>query len=112
MKRIRVGIVRYASVAPIIGQALGMNTAPDIRVGRGRITLVFRQMGASLWDQQKKLEYALHVAQAARSVLAADSRRLVRRRARRAIVVIFEDVVLDRGYDVASRWECVVPTTW
>ena len=109
MKMVRVGVVRYAKVARAIAEALGINPPPDCRIGRGRITVAFRQMGASRWPEDEKLEYALHVAEVARSVLAADSRRLVRRRGNRAVVVLFDDAFLDGGCDVASRWQCIVP---
>jgi hypothetical protein len=42
-------------------------------------------------------------------MFAADHRRLVRRQANRAIVVVFEDVFLERGCDIAARWQCIVP---
>jgi hypothetical protein len=111
---IRLGTVRYRSVAraiaQTIAQALQISPPPDCRIGRGRITLRFRQIGASLWPEDERIEYALHVAESVRSVLGADSRRLVRRRVNRVVVVIFEDLALDRGCDVASRWECIVPS--
>lgn len=111
MKRIRMGIIRYASVARAIAQALGVNPPPDCRIGRGRITFRFRQAGASHWAEGQRIEYALQVAETARALLGADERRGVRRRVNRAIVVIFEDSDLDRGCDISSRWECVVPST-
>jgi hypothetical protein len=43
-------------------------------------------------------------------VLANDKRRAVRRRADRAIVVVYEDMTLVRGCEVVGRWECVVPS--
>jgi len=42
MARIQVGVIRHASVANAIGKALGVEPAPDIRIGRGRITITFR----------------------------------------------------------------------
>jgi hypothetical protein len=110
MKRIRVGIVRYKSVGRAIAQALGVNPPPDCRIGRGRITFRFRQTGASRWPDEQRINYALHVAETARSLLGADTRRSVRRRVNRAVVVVFEDSHLDRGCDIASRWECIVPS--
>ncbi|HVF39783.1 MAG TPA: hypothetical protein VM939_07775 [Gemmatimonadaceae bacterium] len=109
MKRPRIGIVRYSSVARAIAEALRVNPPPDFRVGRGRVTLKFRQTGASLWPEEQRIEYALHVANVVRSILSADPRRLVRRQANRAVGVLFIDAALDRGCDVSSRWECVVP---
>ena len=102
-------MVRYASVARAIAQTLQVDPPPNIKVGRGRITLRFRQTGASLWPEEQRIEYAIYVADVVRSILAEDPRRLVRRRSNRAVGVIFVDVALDRGCDVAARWECIVP---
>lgn len=111
MKRLKVGIVRYASVGRAIAHALGVNPPPDCSIGRGRITFRFRQTGASHWPEERRMQYALHVAETARSLLGADERRGVRRRVNRAVVVVFEDADLDRGCDISARWECVVPST-
>ena len=111
MARIQIGVVRYASIANEIAAVLGIEPAPECRIGRGRITLTFRRLGATRWAEAQQVEYALHVAEIARKVLSADSRRSVRVRAgTRAIVVIYEDAALVRGCSVVARWECVVPT--
>jgi hypothetical protein len=109
MSRLRVGVVRYASVANAIGRALGVEPAPDCRIGHGRITLTFRRHGASRWPEVRQIEYALRAAAVAREVLSADPRRAVRQRAQRAIVVVYKDAALLRGCAVVARWECVVP---
>ena len=110
MNVIRIGIVRYASVGAAIGHALGIDPPPDIRIGQGRITLTFRSLGASRWAESKQIEQALRIAVTARAVLAADTRRAVRRRALdRAIVVVFEDATLVKGCSVVGQWKCVVP---
>jgi hypothetical protein len=109
MSRLQVGVVRYASVAAEIGRALGVESAPDCRIGQGRITLTFRSRGASRWPEAQQVEHALRVAAVARTVFAADPRRAVRQRATRAIVVVYEDATLIRGCEVLARWECVVP---
>ena len=109
MSRLRIGIVRYASVSAAIEHALGIHPAPDVRIGQGRLTLVFRRTGASRWPQDEQLDFALRVAGVARRVLADDRRSDVRRRARRAIVVVYEDAVNAAGCAVTSRWECVIP---
>jgi hypothetical protein len=111
MARLKVGIVRYASVGRAIAQALGVNPPPDCRNGRGRITFRFRQTGASRWPENDRIQYALQVATVARNLLGADTRRTVRKRVNRAIVVVFEDSDLDRGCDISSRWECIIPST-
>lgn len=109
MSRIQIGVIRYASVAKAIGQALGTELAPDCQIGRGRITLTFRRLGASRWSQEQQIDYALRAAATARKVLADDSRRAVRERATRAIVVVLEDSTVVRGCATMARWECVVP---
>jgi hypothetical protein len=110
MKRLRIGIVRYASVGRAIAQALGVNPPPDCRIGRGRITFRFRQSGASRWPENDRIQYALQVATVARNLLGADTRRTVRRRVNRAIVIVFEDSHLDRGCDITSKWQCIIPS--
>ena len=109
MSRLKLGIVRYASVGNAIGDALHLESPPDCRIGQGRITLTFRQLGASRWPEARQIEHALHAAAVARGVLARDSRRAVRQRATRAIVVVYEDAGLSRGCGTVARWECVVP---
>ena len=107
--KIRVGVTRYASVANEIAQSMQIRPAPECKIGRGRITLIFRQTGASHWPETDRIDYALRVAAAARSILDSDSRKRVRRRVSRAVVVIYEDSTLEHGCDVRSRWQCIVP---
>jgi len=109
MSRLQIGIVRYLSVAKAIGKALGIEPAPHIRIGQGRITITFRSLGASRWPENQQIELALRAAETARAVLAQGSKRALRRRAARAIVVVYEDSTLVRGCAVVGRWECVVP---
>jgi hypothetical protein len=109
MSRLQVGVVRYLSAATAIGKALGVEPAPYCRIGHGRITLTFRQLGASRWSENQQIEYALRAAAAARAVLGDDPRRTVRERTNRAIVVVYEDATLIRGCAVVGRWECVIP---
>jgi hypothetical protein len=109
MNRPRIGIIRYTPLVRDLANSLGIQTVPAFRIGRGRITLIFRQLGASRWPAEERIEYAFHVANVTRSMFAADHRRLVRRRANRAIVVVFEDVFLERGCDITARWQCIVP---
>jgi hypothetical protein len=107
--RLQIGVIRFQSVASAIGQALGIEPAPDCKIGQGRITLTFRRIGASRWSEDEQIEFALEAAAIARDVIASDHRRAVRRRANRAIVVVYEDTTLVRGCEVVARWECVVP---
>jgi len=109
MSRLQIGIVRYLSVAKTIGKALGIEPPPYIRIGHGRITIVFRSLGASRWPENQQVELALRAAETARGVLAKGSQRGVRRRTARAIVVVYEDSSLVHGCAVVGRWECVVP---
>jgi hypothetical protein len=112
MRRLRFGIIRFASVTNAIADALNLERPPDCRLGDGRTRITFRQTGASRWTEQQQMEYALHVAELARRFIANDSRRDVRRLVKRAIVVIFEDTSLSRGCDLVSRWEAVIPAMW
>jgi hypothetical protein len=109
MARFRAGVIRYASAAREIGLALGLSDAPDCRIGQGRIRLTFRNVGATRWEEGEKIDNALRIAEIARMVLSNDSRRVVRRRANRAIVVVYEDMMLVQGCEVLGKWECVVP---
>ena len=109
MSRLQFGVIRYGAVAAAIARALGVEPAPDCRIGHGRITLTFRRLGASRWSENQQIEHALRAAATARTVLGDDPRRAVRERARRAIVVVYEDATLVRGCAVVARWECVVP---
>src|SRR5690242_19697964 len=94
---LRVGIVRLAAVAGAIADAIGASTAPDCRVGQGRITITFRRLGATRWSEVEQSAHARRVAGIARAILAADLRAAVRRRATRAIVVAYEDAKLVDG---------------
>jgi len=107
--KLRIGITRYASVANEIARSMQIHPAPECKIGRGRITLIFRQTGASHWPEADRIDYAIRVAAAARSILDSDTRKRVRRRVSRAVVIIYEDSTLDRGCDVRSRWQCIVP---
>jgi hypothetical protein len=104
MPRIRIGITRYRALAKEIADATGFNPPPVCRIGRGRITILFKQSGATRWPEGEKFEQAFS------SMISADKRRLVRRRSRRAVVVIYEDRMMQRGCDVTARWHCVVPS--
>src|SRR5688500_480518 len=90
MKRPRIGF-RYRDEANAIARELGVHPLPVCRIGRGRITIRFRQAGASSWSEAQRIEQAFQAAAVARSLLAADPRRALRRRATRAVVVIYED---------------------
>jgi hypothetical protein len=109
MGRLQIGVVRYASVGAAIARTLGIQPAPDCRIGGGRVTIVFRRLEAWRWSETERITHALHAATVARSVLASDSRGAVRKRAGRAIVIVYEDASLARGCAVKTRWECVVP---
>lgn len=101
-------MVRYASAARAIGDALGVQPAPECRIGQGRVTLTFRRLGGTRWSEDQRIDHAHQAAAIARSVLADDPRRAVRRRATRAVVVIYEDAALVRGCEIIARWECVI----
>ena len=109
MGRLQAGVVRYASVAREIAHVLGVTPKPEIRFGQWRITITFRRLGASRWPEAQQMDFALRVADEARSAMAANRRGAVRSRAKHAIVVTYEDVSNARGCAVVARWECVIP---
>ncbi len=106
---VQFGIVRFASVANAIVRELRLDRPPACRIGHGRIVLTFRGIGASRWPESQQIAHAHRVAAIAREVLAMDSRSTIRRRAARAIVIVYEDATAMLGSAVSSRWECVVP---
>lgn len=108
MARLQIGVVRYGSTVAAIERAVGGEPLPRCQIGHGRIRLTFRGRGASHWPERQQLEYAFQVAALARGVLSADSRRSVRERVTRAIVVVYEDSAVRPGCTVKARWECVV----
>jgi len=107
--RLHAGLIRYASVAREIARVLGATPEPEIRIGQWRIMITFRRLGASRWPEARQMDYALRVAAAAREAMSSDKRSAVRSRAKRAIVVIYEDASNVRGCAVVGRWECVIP---
>ena len=106
---LRFGVVRFASVAQAIARELAVEVEPDCHLGRGRMTITFRNIGATRWPVGEQAERALAAAATARRLLAEDPRARVHRRASRAIVVAYEDETLVRGCAVSARWSCVVP---
>ena len=100
---------RFPTVAEPIGRTLGIASPPDCRIQHGRTTLTFRRLGGTQWTEPQQMEFALRSASIARGVLAADRRGQIRRSARRAIVVVYEDATVVQGCAVVARWECVVP---
>ena len=100
---------RFKKAATAIAEELGVRPQPDIRIGRGRITVKFRQLGASGWSEDRRIDHAFQVAAVVRELLEAGTRRSLRRRASRAVVVTYEDQTLAHGCDVDARWVCVVP---
>ena len=109
-KRLLIGVVRYASVANAIGDALGTDPPPDCRIGAGRIVLTFRSLGATRWSENRQIEEAHRIAAVTRQVLLEDRRPTITARAsNRAVVVVYEDAADVRGCSVVARWECVIP---
>ena len=111
MSRLRVGVVRHASVAEEIARGIGTHEQPDCDIGHGRITITFRRIGATRWAEDQQAEYALRAASIARMVLASNARKAIRERAGRAIVIVYEDATIVRGCAVLARWECVIPAS-
>lgn len=100
---------RFRKTANAIAEELGANPAPDVRIGRGRITVKFRQLGASSWSEARRIDHAHQVAAVVRGLLEATTKRALRRRATRAVVVTYEDATLANGCDIDARWVCVLP---
>jgi hypothetical protein len=111
MPRLRLGVVRYASVAEAIEQRLAVGRRPTCDIRQGRVYLVLRGVGASRWEPAAQLAYALDAATVAREALAAHPRSAVRAHARHAVVVRLEDVGVEHGCEVRTQWECIVPVT-
>lgn len=109
MTRLRIGVVRYASVAEAIEARLHVGVRPACHLGQGRLHIVVRGAGATRWEPAEQLARALEMAAVARDVLLADPRSAVRSRAGRAVVVRYEDAAAAQGCDVRAHWECVVP---
>jgi hypothetical protein len=105
----RFEVVRFPSAGREIALALRVEPPPECRIEHGRITLTFRRLSASRWPEAQQIEYALRAAAVARGVCASDDRRQLRRAARWATVVVFEDASIVSGCAVVTRWECVVP---
>ena len=102
-------IFTFRSVGEAIARALHVESVPECRVVHGRVTLSFRRLGAARWPEAQQIELALRVVEAARVVLAGDTRWQLRRGATRAIVVIYEDSSVVQGCAATARWECAVP---
>ena len=110
IRRPRIGS-RFRATAKAIAGELGVDPPPDVRIGRGRITVKFKQLGASGWSETRGIDHAFQVAAVIRELLSATTRRSLRRRASRAVVVTYEDASLAHGCDIDSRWVCVVPAS-
>jgi hypothetical protein len=110
MKRPKIDF-RYRKAAKAIAERFDTNPPPECRIGRGRITLRFRQTGDASWPEPERIDYAFRVASFVRGILAEDTRRALRRRASRAVVVIYEDMMIASGCDIDIRWACVVPAS-
>lgn len=87
MANLQAGIIRYASLARAIREALDVDPRPEVRVGQRRLTITFRRLGATRWPEARQIDYALRAADVVRSVMAMDKRAGVRYRSTRAITV-------------------------
>ncbi len=103
--------LRLRKAGKTIAEELGVEPPPLIRIARGRLTIRFRQLGASRWSETDRMEHAFEIAATVRAILAAHSRWVLRRRASRAVAVIYQDTMIVNGCDIESRWECVVPVS-
>ena len=102
-------VLSFRSVGDAIARALHVDPPPECRIVNGRTVITFRRLGAARWPETQQMEFALRAAAVARTVLAGDDRRQLRRGATRAIVVAFKDAAVVQGCEVTARWECTVP---
>ena len=102
-------VFTFRSVGEAVARALNVESVPECRVVNGRVTLSFRRLGAARWPEAQQMELALRAVEAARVVLAGDSRWQLRRGATRAIVIVYEDATVVQGCAATARWECAVP---
>ena len=102
-------VIRFPSIGNEIALGLGVTPAPECRMEHGRTTLIFRRLGASRWSEEQQIDYAARAASVARAALANDHRRMVRRGARWATVIVYEDASVVQGCAVVARWQCVIP---
>lgn len=109
MSPLHFEVFAFRSVGEAIARALQIDQPPDCRIVNGRTVLTFRRLGAARWPEARQVEFALRAAAIARTVLADDHRRQLRRGATRAIVVAYKDANVVRGCEVTARWECTVP---
>lgn len=110
MKRPRIDLLHRKAARELADQ-FGTSPPPECRIGRGRITLKFRQTGAATWPETERMNHAFGVASRVRELLALSQRRALRRRASRAVVVIYQDFIIANGCDIDIRWACVVPVS-
>jgi hypothetical protein len=109
MARLRIGISRYASVANAIEQQLTLGGRLSCQIGQGRLCITLRKVDATRWAPETQLARALEMAGIARRTLAGDRRAAVRRHARHAVVIRFEDASAAEGCQVHAAWECIIP---
>lgn len=103
-------VFTFRSVGEAVARVLNVESVPECRIAHGRVTLTFRRLGAARWPEAQQMDLALRAVEAARVVLAGDSRWQLRRGATRAIVIVYEDSTIVQGCAVSSRWECAVPS--
>lgn len=102
-------VFSFPSVGDAVARALRVDESPDCRIVNGRTVITFRRLGAVFWPEPQQMEFALHAAAVARTVLAEHPRAQLRRGATRAIVIVLKDATVLQGCEVTRRWECIVP---
>src|SRR5687767_11315128 len=70
--------LRLRKAGKTIAEELGVDPPPLIRIARGRLTIRFRQLGASRWSETDRMEHAFEIAATVRAILAAHSRWVLR----------------------------------
>ena len=92
-----------------IQHEVGLSAPAACREDHGRLEVLIRGEGLSRADDDSVVRRAIDVTRAARQHAARSSQRRVSRKAKRAIVVIFEDELLHSGAVLTSRKTYVAP---
>ena len=109
MNPLDLELFNFRSVGDAVARELRVDPSPDCRIDNGRTWITFRRLGATRWPEAEQMEFALRAAAVTRAVLADHARDKLRKKATRAIVVVFKDSVAVQGCEVTARWECTVP---
>jgi hypothetical protein len=96
-------LFNFRSVGDAVARELRVDPSPDCRLDNGRTWITFRRLGGTRWSEAEQVEFVT------RAVLADHPRDKLRKKATRAIVIVFKDSAAVQGCEVTARWECTVP---